>query len=301
MDDDGLWSPTVGVAGPSLGDDLFGALVFIACLFVSLPSCSLLLTGVATMPTHTHRATSRRHFFKVVAAAAGAMPFVGSSSQASGCGTYPNACPVCFLLGTRILTAAGEVAIEELAMGDLVKTRKGEFCPVKWVGRQKFKNAAQLPGAFLPVCITRHALDENTPNADLYVSPSHCLYVDGFLIPADHLVNGTTIVQALPNDVTDIEYLHIELDTHEVIFAQGTATETLLVTNERGDFDNFIEYERLYGTPLRSMTPDAPIICYNGGRSELKALARRIAAPLCDIRDPVQVAFDRIAARAASI
>ena len=49
------------------------------------------------------------------------------------------------------------------------------------------------------------------------------------------------------------------------------------------------------------MTPCAPRICYNGRRSELKALLRRAVSPVVDVRDPIQLLHDRIAARAAEI
>ena len=129
------------------------------------------------------------------------------------------------------------------------------------------------------------------------------------LIPAIYLVNGTSIVQAMPQGVEDIEYFHIELETHEVIFAEGVAAETLLVINDResfGDlirenFDNFSERQRLYGVENRApMTPYAPRVCYNGRRSELKALLRRAVSPVVDIRDPIQLVHDRLAARAAT-
>ena len=75
------------------------------------------------------------------------------------------------------------------------------------------------------------------------------------LIPANYLVNGTSIVQAMPEGVEEIEYFHIELETHEVIFAEGAAAETLLVMKDREafadlireQFDNFAERKRLYG------------------------------------------------------
>ena len=71
-----------------------------------------------------------------------------------------------------------------------------------------------------PVRISQFALDEWTPHRDLYLSPNHALYIDGALIPAKYLVNGTSIVQAMPEGVEEIEYFHIELETHEVIFAE---------------------------------------------------------------------------------
>jgi len=63
-----------------------------------------------------------------------------------------------------------------------------------------------------------------------------------------------------------IEYYHIELDTYEVIYAEGALIESYDGSN-RGNFSNFIEYERLYRAECQSkMTPFAPILRY-GGRS----------------------------------
>jgi hypothetical protein len=255
------------------------------------------------MGEHKPTNPSRRQFFRLAAAAAGALPFSGSSANAMTCvNPYTKEWYCCFLLGTRILAAAGEIPVEEIAIGDRVKTDRGEYSPVKWIGRRRFKNAVGATWPFLPIRIARHALDERTPHADLYVSPSHCLYIDGVLIPADHLVNDLSIVPALPEGVEDIEYFHLELETHEVIYAEGAAVETLLVTSDRDGFNNFVDYERLYGSENREpMAPYAPIARYNGGRSELKGLLRRLASPVVDIRDPIQVAYDRIAARAGEV
>jgi hypothetical protein len=219
---------------------------------------------------------------------------------------------VCFLRWTLVLTPEGEAPIETLDIGDLVATAKGTALPVKWIGRQHFKKDAgsDWPKALLPVRVSRFALDEHTPHRDLYLSPNHALLLDGVLIPAIYLVNGTSIVQAMPEGVEDIEYIHIELETHEVIFAEGAAAETLLVMSDREafaglireKFDNFTERKRLYGTDdAPPMTPCAPRVCYNGRRSELKALLRRAVSPVVDVRDPIQLVHDRIAARASEL
>ena len=139
------------------------------------------------------------------------------------------------------------------------------------------------------------------------MSPAHAMHMDGVLIPAIYLVNGTSIVQAMPEGVEAIDYFHIELETHEVIFAEGVAAETLLVMKDReafadlirDKFDNFAERKRLYGINSGEppMKPCAPQVCYNGRRSELKALIRRAVSPLVDVRDPIQLVHDRIAAR----
>ena len=113
------------------------------------------------------------------------------------------------------------------------------------------------------------------------------------------LVNGTSIARAVPESMREIAYFHIELETHEVILAEGAPVETLLVTNGRERFTNFVEYERLYGPEMgRAIAPYAPVLGYHGGRSHLNALLRLGASQVVDVRDPIQIAYDRIAARA---
>jgi hypothetical protein len=206
----------------------------------------------------------------------------------------------CFLRGTNILTTEGAMRIENISIGDRVETVRGDHLPVKWVGIQRFRKAvgSNWQNDIVPVRISRFALDGRTPHRDLYISAGHTLFIDGVLIPAGYLVNGHNVVRAVPEGTEDIEYFHIELETHEVIFAEGAPTETFLVRGDREIFDNFVEYERLYGVDDRpAMTPFAPIAAYTGRRSELKSLLRRAASPVIDIRDPIQVAFDKIVAR----
>jgi hypothetical protein len=257
--------------------------------------------------------STRREFFRVAATAAGTIPLLVSSSRRASAHWGDDNCddrggragdPACFLRGTRLEVYEGEVRIEELEIGVRVKAHRGGYLPVKWIGRRHYKYVAGSiwPKDLLPVRIGRKALDGETPHSDLYVSPKHRLYIDGVLIPAGHLINDVSIVQTMPEGVEDIEYYHVELETHEVVYAEGAAVETMLVTSDDESFDNFSEYERLYGAGARPvMAPYAPIARYAGGRSELKALLRRVASPIVDIRDPIQVAYDRIAERAMDL
>jgi hypothetical protein len=48
----------------------------------------------------------------------------------------------------------------------------------------------------------------------------------------------------------------------------------------------------------REMKPFAPVLKYQGGRGELERLLRLAVSPVVDIRDPIQRARARIAARA---
>jgi hypothetical protein len=255
--------------------------------------------------------SARRHFLGISAAVAGriaaagaaTLPILASASKAAkadnesaqGAAHEHN----CFLSGTRILTPRGEAPVEELTVGALVDTLNGPL-PVKWIGRQTFKKTvSRWPSSVAPIRVARFALDDQYPHRDLYLSPEHSLFVDGFLIPVKHLVNDRSIAPAKMDDREVIEYFHIELETHEVVFAEGAPAETLLMTTDREGFENFVEYERLYGSDERpAMTPFAPLLRFYSGRAELQGLLRLALSPLVDIRDPIQRARARIEARA---
>jgi autotransporter-associated beta strand protein len=151
----------------------------------------------------------------------------------------------CYCRGTLILTPDGEVPVEALAIGDRVVTLSGEVRPICWIGQRAY-DGRFIAGkrAVLPIRITAGALADGVPAHDLWVSPAHSLYIDGVLVPAEHLVNGATIVQA---DVVErVEYFHIELDTHDVIFADGAAAETFVDCDNHMMFSNGAEYAALY-------------------------------------------------------
>jgi hypothetical protein len=207
----------------------------------------------------------------------------------------------CFLAGTLIMTPAGSVRIEDLQIGDLVETMRGQAMPVKWIGRQAYKkNGPSWSDSVMPIRISRQALDQKTPHADLYLSPNHALFIDGFLIRAKDLVNGLSIVPSLPAEREIIDYLHIVLDTHEVIFAEGAPAETFLLrSSNHENFTNFVEFSRLYPAECRSaMVPFAPIVGYEGGREHLGALLRLAIPRFIHKEDPIRDACNRFAARA---
>jgi hypothetical protein len=64
------------------------------------------------------------------------------------------------------------------------------------------------------------------------------------LVQAKHLVNGATIIQA--DDVEQVEYFHIELESHDILFANGAPAETYVNCDNRLMFANGSEYDRLY-------------------------------------------------------
>ncbi len=151
----------------------------------------------------------------------------------------------CFMPGTLIRTPDGERAVESLAIGDLVLTAEGEAKPVLWIGRQTVSRVFADPLRVLPIRIIAGALDENLPVRDLLVSPDHALLVDGVLIQAGALVNGTTIRRE--EDVPTVyTYYHVELADHALLLAEGVPAETFVDAVDRMGFDNWDEHLALY-------------------------------------------------------
>ncbi|WP_245890470.1 Hint domain-containing protein [Roseovarius confluentis] len=153
----------------------------------------------------------------------------------------------CFAAGTLIATPDGETAVEALCAGDLVTTAKGRAVPVKWIGRQ-----TRLPffsgAAAAPVRIKAGALGDGLPHNDLTVTGDHGMILDGLVINASALVNGTTIDWVPMTDLPDrVTYYHIETEEHDVIVANGAAAETFIDYVSRQKFDNYAEYVDLFG------------------------------------------------------
>jgi len=160
---------------------------------------------------------------------------------------------LCLLAGTKIRCKNTSVAVERLKIGDYVSTHEKEISRVKWVGYRKY--TAPFKGdCFLlfPILIKRHALSKGVPSRDLYVSPGHGIFISGQLVPAWRLLNGKTITQN--DDFQVIEYYHVELENHSIIYAENCPVETFFDDRFRSNFQNQNEYYKIYGRhPARSM------------------------------------------------
>ena len=175
----------------------------------------------------------------------------------------------CYVAGTHILTATGERMVESLMRGDIVLALAGDELiaqPIKWIGQRRIDLTAHpRPATVAPVRIRRGSFVDNMPHSDLLVSPDHAIFVDGKLICARQLVNGTTIRQE--QGLTSLEYFHVELDAHAILLAEGLPAESYLNTGNHGFFTNSGEPLVLhpdltdeFGLPTREAGSCAPFV-----------------------------------------
>jgi hypothetical protein len=162
-----------------------------------------------------------------------------------------NPFPTCFLGGSLIATPEGERAVETLAIGDAVLTEDGRAVAVKWIGRQTVFTVFTAFGPaerLMPVRFAAGSLGEGLPHADLTVTADHGMLIDGIICHAGALVNGETIT-TVPLEEMGPSYTvyHLETEEHEIILANGAPAETFIDNVSRRSFDNFAEFEELYG------------------------------------------------------
>jgi hypothetical protein len=116
-----------------------------------------------------------------------------------------------------IATPEGPRAVETLAIADLVLTHDSLSSPPRWIGRNTVSTRFADP---LRVLLIR--------------------------IKAGALVNGVSIVRETDVPATCV-YSHGELPKQSLILAEGMPAETFVDNVERMAFDNWPEYQALYG------------------------------------------------------
>jgi hypothetical protein len=245
---------------------------------------------------------SRRHLMKMGAIAASAMLAITMKTtrvEAAVCATAVRC--NCFLKGTTIRTVVANRKVEDLVMGDLLPTVFGGIRPIQWIGRYPFKRSDPGKGwgrDVLPVRVSKSALGPDVPYADLYITKSHALLIDGLLVPVCHLINGTTITLYDARELDELEFFHIKLERHDVIYAEGASCETLLNLDENAV--NFAEYLRRYGPPTIEGSGCAPRVGF-GARFEIKSHFRSAISPWIDRRQKLDIIRDKLEKRGIAL
>ncbi|WP_192966098.1 Hint domain-containing protein [Phycobacter azelaicus] len=142
----------------------------------------------------------------------------------------------CFTPDVLIATERGAVPAGEIMVGDLLQTADNGYQPVIWVG-QRTLSAAELAlrPHLRPYCLAPNGI--LSPERPMWVSPQHRFMVNSRTFERD-LPFGESFLSAkllsridancrqrtsAPQGVT---YVHLMTEQHEVIFAEGIATET---------------------------------------------------------------------------
>ena len=178
-------------------------------------------------------------------------PAVGATVSLAATSANIGFTPACYCAGTLIRTERGERAVERLSVGDLVVTQSGALEPIRWIGMRSY-GGRFLAGHdhLLPVRFCAGSLGDGVPARDLLVSPQHAMLLDGVLIAAGLLVNGVTIVRE--RFAKRVDYYHIELSVHDVIWAEGAASETYIDDDNREMFHNARTFAALYPDAARA-------------------------------------------------
>lgn len=192
---------------------------------------------------------------------------------------------ICFMAGTQIATPNGSINIEDLTAGHLVLTAEGNAAPVQWIGRQTVSTVFADPMRVMPIRIRAGALDEGLPTRDLLVSPCHAILVDGVLVQAGALVNGSTIVRETDVPTTFV-YYHVALADHSLILAEGVAAETFVDHVDRLRFDNWVE--QVDAQPELGTIKELPYARAASARQVPTAIIRRIASRVAAVAGPLR-------------
>jgi hypothetical protein len=200
---------------------------------------------------------------------------------------------ICFTPGTMIATPNGPRDVAELLEGDKVQTQDNGVAEILWLG-QKFVSGARMHVVpeLVPIRLRAGALDKDVPDAGLLVSPDHRVVLRGpraralfnadeVLVTARDLINDHSVIR--DHSLTSVTYIHMMLPQHEIVFANGVATESFhpasaaLASMELEEQDRLLDRvpdvggdPQSYGAYARPLLTgsDAAILQHDAGRRQ---------------------------------
>ncbi len=134
----------------------------------------------------------------------------------------------CFVRGSTIETRDGPRPVEDLKVGDYVRTLDNGLQQIRWIGSV----TVSALGKLAPIIVAKGALG-NTQ--ELRVSREHRILLTGWkaellfgldeaLVAAKHLCNGDTIYRHC--NAQPVEYFHLMFDQHELLLSSGIWSES---------------------------------------------------------------------------
>ncbi|MDZ4093379.1 MAG: Hint domain-containing protein [Paracoccaceae bacterium] len=148
---------------------------------------------------------------------------------------------ICFAPGTVIRTPDGLSRIEDLRPGDRIQTKDNGAQDILWTGHRKMTGARLYAMPHLrPIRFRSGALGAGRPDHDLLVSPQHRMLVKGaaaralfnadeVLVAAEDLLNDHSVM--VDHLLREVTYIHILLDQHQIVWANGLETESFHPSN----------------------------------------------------------------------
>jgi hypothetical protein len=159
----------------------------------------------------------------------------------SGAGARTAGGVICFTPDTRLATPMGPRMIRDLQPGDMIETRDNGPQEVLWCGHRRMTGARLYAMPHLrPIRFKAGALGNGRPDEDLLVSPQHRMLLKGpaaqalfntpeVLVAAEDLLNDQSVI--VDHTLREVTYVHILLQRHNVIWANGLESESFHPSN----------------------------------------------------------------------
>lgn len=148
---------------------------------------------------------------------------------------------ICFTPDTRIATPNGPRLIQMLRPGDRILTKDNGAQEILWTASKRMTGARLYAMPHLrPIRFRAGSLGAGRPDGDLIVSPQHRMLVNGpaaqslfntseVLVRAEDLINDSSVV--VDYTLPEVTYIHILLERHNIVFANGVETESFHPSN----------------------------------------------------------------------
>lgn len=162
---------------------------------------------------------------------------------------------ICFTPDTQITTPFGRRRIDALRPGDVILTRDNGPQEVIWTASRRMTGARLYAMPHLrPIRIRADAFGLGRPDQELLVSPQHRMLLRGpqaraifgtdeVLVAAEDLLNDRSIL--VDHTQREVTYVHVMLERHNVIWANGLETESFHPSNTELDTVDPVQREVL--------------------------------------------------------